>query len=101
MYGGIREMYKEHHDLGILKTTGLDPEPCAIYNGDEVGFNPSGNWARSLKFAVSGPLLAVSVVRGLSLFLTLWDKSAHMIGTGEKAPFWASVLFHRKVPRTF
>eukprot|EP00961_Rhodomonas_salina_P164154 2211130-Rhodomonas_salina.2 len=50
-------MYKEHHDLGILRTTGLDPEPCSIYNGDEVGFDPSGNWARSLKFAVSTQLL--------------------------------------------
>eukprot|EP00961_Rhodomonas_salina_P251970 3406261-Rhodomonas_salina.1 len=85
MYGGIREMYKEHHYLGILKTTGLDPKQCSIYNRDEVGFDPSCNWAHSLKFA------------------SQWDKLAHMIrtGPGEKVPFWASVLFWSRADRQF
>ena len=56
MFAMISEMYDDHHKkqktvdelgaehfkAGILKTPTL--HPSQIYNGDEIGFDPTGKW---------------------------------------------------------
>jgi len=49
------------------------PDESQVFNGDEVGFDPSGTWARVLS------------LKG--------DRVNAMVGTGEKAPFWATLFF--------
>ena len=63
----IRKLYDD------VLGPGMEPDASQVFNGDEVGFDPSGTWARVLS------------LKG--------DRVNAMVGTGEKAPFWATLFF--------
>mmetsp|Transcript_56626 Transcript_56626/g.115928 ORF Transcript_56626/g.115928 Transcript_56626/m.115928 type:complete len:553 (-) Transcript_56626:8-1666(-) len=71
MFQRITDMYANHFARGILKTR--EPEAEQIWNGDEVGFYPIGQWNSTLCFR--------------------WDSPGYTITPNERAPFWASVFF--------
>lgn len=70
LFGRIKEFFKKH---GIDFDKGEKPEADQMYNGDEIGFDPTGKWHRVISF--------------------IWDVQNNMCAAGEKAPFWVTVWF--------
>jgi hypothetical protein len=70
----IQALYDEHIATGILrvKPGQREPDSDQVWNGDEVGFDPKGNWCSVLTDS------RTEVCR---------------VSTGEKAPFWVTAWF--------
>ena len=71
MFNKIEAMYEDHFQRGILKTR--HPQAHQVFNGDEIGFDPTGRWGKVIRFA--------------------WDTANYTLGSAEKAPFWTTAWF--------